>query len=636
MRSPSTRRTACWTCLLVALLVLGSASFFGAQQSAGDVVLSSGKYSDLHPEQKRLIDDWFRRLSDVVKTDVSPEEGYTHLPTSAKTTFSAVTHALLRTSLTDESGAPLGASAMALVEKVDQVLGKVEGSGGDKQFRIYLTLRPNALEILGKSQEFTRVSDNTVYHKGFPICFRSEGTPSIQISITRDGKRADIDVDYRSSKFPVALINGHLSASNSDIRAGNNDERHNDRWAGVSNWWRSLLGLPLGLGDRPDEEDPGMKSSPRTKSNAKPAVAVHDFLQVWLVDRKPEEIVSSFSDTALGCMELEQGRPIDRGVARFQMLMGLRQINESMGAVTDLSQAVVGVPVSKPQLRELDHPYKSQFILYDVREDLAEQFNCSNRLDPSLISPKAVKSTSFGKYVGAVFYLRTAQGVRGETIATLWAKQGNYWKLISYVTELESGSDQAATLAPPVEVATLAVDPGDKQLVAASKDFYRKWFVRGQVNDAFQYLSPRAYSCLNIYRSDDTPTPASPAEAGQFIQQGMKRLADFAGSVGKLEDAITAPEPNHPDLRLVKHADSAAFAMVAIPESMAAQLDCSRMKPGEGLVVAGSVSEPKNYGKYYATGIQMTKAVEQPSVLWTIWLRENDQWKIVAYHILTP
>ena len=76
------------------------------------------------------------------------------------------------------------------------------------------------MELLDQSKEFSRSADNTVYHNGLPICFRSTGgTPSIQVSLTRDGSRADIDVDYRSSKFPTALVNGHLTASNSDIRA---------------------------------------------------------------------------------------------------------------------------------------------------------------------------------------------------------------------------------------------------------------------------------------------------------------------------------------------------------------------------------------------------------------------------------
>ena len=44
----------------------------------------------------------------------------------------------------------------------------------------------------------------------------------MQISMSEDGLQADIDVDYRSSGSPQSLFNGHLTASNSDIRAGEN------------------------------------------------------------------------------------------------------------------------------------------------------------------------------------------------------------------------------------------------------------------------------------------------------------------------------------------------------------------------------------------------------------------------------
>jgi hypothetical protein len=51
----------------------------------------------------------------------------------------------------------------------------------------------------------------------------------------------DIDVDYRSFKFPQALVNGHLTAANSDVRTGNNLSRHDSRWAGLAGWWQDLL-----------------------------------------------------------------------------------------------------------------------------------------------------------------------------------------------------------------------------------------------------------------------------------------------------------------------------------------------------------------------------------------------------------
>jgi hypothetical protein len=70
-------------------------------------------------------------------------------------------------------------------------------------------------------------------HKGYPISYRAQGgVPSIQISIALDRRHGDIDVDDRSSIFPASLLNGHLTSSNSDVRAGSNFDRLADRTAG--------------------------------------------------------------------------------------------------------------------------------------------------------------------------------------------------------------------------------------------------------------------------------------------------------------------------------------------------------------------------------------------------------------------
>lgn len=166
-----------------------------------------------------------------------------------RTTFEAVTHALLTTKLTSKSGKSLG-NALDLVDVVEEVSGEFPGKRGDQQFRIYAVMKPDAVAKLEDSKEFFRDKDNRRYHKGFPLCFRMPNVPSIQFSLTRDGKRADIDVDYRSPRFPNALVNGHLRAANSDVRAGSNGDRHNSRWSGLSEWWKMLFGFEFGASPR--------------------------------------------------------------------------------------------------------------------------------------------------------------------------------------------------------------------------------------------------------------------------------------------------------------------------------------------------------------------------------------------------
>ena len=250
---------------MVALAIFGSMSVATGQTQANkkkvtdppeevDSAQEIGKsYSKLQPEQKRLVDDYVNHYNQATGSKIAPPEAYDNARLSMRTTFDAVTHALLKAKLTDANGKQLS-SAIDVVEAIDEVMGEGSGVGGDRQFRIYVYLKPNAIEILSKSQEFFHDRDNTVYHKGFPICYRlKNGPPSIQFSISRDKKMADVDVDYRSSSFPKGLVNGHLSASNSDVRAGNNLDKHDQRWAGLNGWWREVFGI-LGAGGKPAKE----------------------------------------------------------------------------------------------------------------------------------------------------------------------------------------------------------------------------------------------------------------------------------------------------------------------------------------------------------------------------------------------
>ena len=99
------------------MLVLIGTHPVWAQQDPSGAEGPGSTYASLRPPQKRLVDDWFMRLSAVVQKPVNPAEGYENLPLSTRTTFNAVTHALLMTKLTDDSGKSLADSAIDLVDR---------------------------------------------------------------------------------------------------------------------------------------------------------------------------------------------------------------------------------------------------------------------------------------------------------------------------------------------------------------------------------------------------------------------------------------------------------------------------------------------------------------------------------------
>ena len=124
-----------------------------AQQDVSIAAGFGASYSSLRPQQKRLVDDWFQRFSAAAETRRS-EGRILAWASRGRTTFNAVTHALLSTKLTDKSGTSLAESAMDLVDKVDRLAGEILGAAGDEQFRMYVQAKPGVLELLNRSKEF--------------------------------------------------------------------------------------------------------------------------------------------------------------------------------------------------------------------------------------------------------------------------------------------------------------------------------------------------------------------------------------------------------------------------------------------------------------------------------------------------
>jgi len=632
----TTRRVAIGIALLLAL---GAVVMLTNRPSPAslDVPPKAGRYTSLTPGQRRLIDDWVGRLGDAAGKAVKPQTLYDDLALSTRTTFTAVTHALSAVRV-DAAGGPANATALDLIESIDTVAGSAPGQGGDKQFRLYVLMRPGAQAAIQKSGAFKRQVDNTVYHKGYPTCFRGiGGTPSIQISLARDSRHADIDVDYRSSTFPVMLINGHLTASNSDVRAGNNDERHNQRWSGLQNWWRGFMGVPAF--EAPRHEAAILSSKTLTESRlgkgTKPEDAVHDFLHAWLIEGSPGVAVGYVAPRAFACLELERGETVDRGVARIQMARAMESVARLIGKPSSLADAVQGVALTGSRGKEVAQEHRDVFAMYELRDDLAAEFDCENRLHPEQADQEAIHSTDFSGYIGAVFRVQ-ARGVRGETVATVWGQDKGVWKLVAYDVEPEvrpAITAVAGAVTPAAPAPVPATVQGDPAMTRSAQNFLDAWFVRKDIETAFRFLSPESYACYDVFRSDDVPPAGSSDEAGRLIKERMTALAGWTPPATRLEDVLVPVEPQHADLRLVHH-ESTAFSVIALPEKMGAATECAHLTPGETPEIA--TGDTPKFGRYYATSTRLKRSGPDAGVLWLVWARQTGAWQVVSYLVLTP
>jgi len=586
----------------------------------------------MEPAQARLIDDWFERFNKIMGETLDPAKEYDQLPMSVKTTFLAVTNALTITELTTDAGKSLG-TALDLVQHVETIRGKVKKAGGDQQFRMYCRLREGARDTLEESQEFKRGHDNTVYHKGYPLNYRQQGgVPAMQVSMSSDETRADIDVDYRSSGFPAALFNGHLTSSNSDIRAGNNYDKHNNRWAGMQDWWVNWFALPIVRKDMLDDKD---RSAiiPETppKGRGKVEEAAFDFFNSWLVEQKPEIAMSYMSGRAFQCMELETGEPLDMGMAPFQMLVGLRKVNEELGPVSDLKDVMRGVRIADPELRAVQQPHHGSFVLYQVAESKALAFDCANRGLPENEVPQGSK-TRFGKYYGTVFFIKGPEG-QGETLGLLWAKENKNWKIIAYEAEPETDTSEIPDIREAIAAGEILRVAGKPEQIEAAKGFLSSWFIEKDYDQTLEYFTDECLQCVNLFLQDGEEPFQGRKNLRNRMLLGLKRTAEALGEYQELGEVISGIEAVNPAYPIVTDSEGAEFTILSAPDHVAVDYGCSYRLSG-----AERMPEPEKptYGNNYVLGFEVKTFTGEPAVLFTLWGRRSGQWKIIAYDVEVP
>ena len=599
-----------------------------------------GSFKSLNPEQQKLVVNLVQAHARATKTQLDPEKVYDGARQSIRSTFDAVTHALWKTAMTGPDGKSLG-TALDLIDAVEDIAGEVPEARGDRQFRIYVYLKPNAIETLGASQEFKREKDNTHYHFGYPICFRLvNGPPSIQFSISRDGKRADVDVDYRSSSFPSALVNGHLSAANSDVRAGDNLDRHDGRWSGLTGWWQNLFGLPLQSSSTPDETkgQSGIPLNPRVSEKEGLDAAVHDFLTSWVVEQKPNLSVSYFSRRSFACVEElagQKGQHLEPGMMKPQLMMRLAAFNKKVGKLDKVEDALENVKPWNPRLKPVKNRYESQFLLFAVPNDIAAAADCAERNAVEPAPAKKETSKKYGGYFGSAFRLKAGDR-KGSTVALLWYKEDNYWKIVALKIADEADPKMVTAAATPSlpKAPPMSRVNGDPKLIQAVQQFLSAWFIKQEYETAFSFLSPKSYVCLD-FSGDPAKKGLGPEQARRAILDGFEKGGQAIGKKAKLEDAIRAVPAQHELLKAVTHKYENAFSLTSVPDGMAEDRMCSSADRGKG--TGTELDDPRNktYGHYYVSSFELKVSDGEPAALHCLWRLEDGSWKIFAWKVIS-
>ncbi len=403
--------------------------------SSLDLDTGLSRFSELASAQKELFVGYTESYNEDTGFDLTPEAYFNSMTISERTTYDAVTHALMSSTLTDADGNSLGV-AIDLLQGVERISGQYYGRSGDQQFRLYVFLEAGARSTLESSQEFALGHLNTVYHVGYPYSFRQAGSlPNIQFSISEDKLRADIDVDYRSSKMPQAMFNGHLTSSNSDVRAGDNHQKHAGRWGGFVAWWQGAFGN-LDEGDHeagPDlmskaPREPPTPLPPDRPLGSEPEKledAAQEFLTDWLVRRKVDESLQFMSERALACVDTDDD--VDQEVLRDQgataALRAAMELGfEEMDAADNLTEAIDVILPWRESIRIIEQPFQNDFALLELTDSDASVYLCG---DP----PETSTPDAYGTYFATLFRFK----LRGSAIlGILWVREQAGWRIVAW------------------------------------------------------------------------------------------------------------------------------------------------------------------------------------------------------------
>ena len=596
-----------------------------------------GTYEQLKPQQKLLIDDWYADYNKMMHESLPPSD-YDQLSLSVRTTFEAVTHALMTTNLTDQSGKPLG-NALTLVESIETINGKIPKARGDLQFRMYVVLQSNALQTLKDCTQFFRDRDNTVYHHGYPVNWRQDGgAPSIQISMAADGRHADIDVDYRSSKFPAALVNGHLTAANSDVRAGNNTQRHQQRWQGLTDWWRNLFGLDIPEQNTVEtaEATGDIPPVPR-KGSGKLDDAVMDFLTSWLMEQKPELSAAYLSSRSYACLEEygpQAGTVINTSSAPYLAARDMAAINRSLGKPASLQSVVKTGTLDDSRLKLVKQQYGNIFTVYSVPDGVAPEFECDDQRALKDFENARItgKKNKYSRYYASVLRLKPSHGP-GQLITLLWSKEGAYWKVISWDMEPEDAKPQ--DIPDTRKAATAQAEEhasGDPAFLRASNDFLNAWLVKRDYAAATKYFAASSYACVDASSQPAQQSSGTPAQ----LRDAMSTLANNLDQAQHINEVLEPVDPDHPGLKLVDHPEQDAYTVVAVPDTLAPMFMCEKESRAHPYQPVDWVAQSSSYGKYYELLFQVRTPGEHPASLSFLWSKDQGQWKIVSYEMVSP
>jgi hypothetical protein len=332
---------------------------------------------------------------------------------------------------------------------------------------------------------------------------------------------------------------------------------------------------------------------------------------------------------------------VSAGVAPYLAANEMAEVNRVIGKVNTLQDAVEPLTLHDRKLKPVKQRYETAFVLYQVSNGQAAEYMCDpDRAFDDFDKMRAEGSTNkYGTYFASVFRLKRPKA-KSDAVTLLWRKAGKYWKVIAWDVEPEEATPdkipdmrrrRAAAKAGLAETQASA----DPEFVHASRDFLHSWLVADNFDHAATYFSERSDNCVLAYLPPDKPAPSTAADYAAYLRSAMTSVGKDVGPIQQLREAVEPVQPEHEDLKVVRHEGEGAYTVVAVPDYLAELFLCDQESSKHPYDVWPDPKR-KAYGNFYATLFSLRTPGEHSAALTLLWAKENEGWKIIAYELLAP
>jgi hypothetical protein len=282
-------------------------------------------------------------------------------------------------------------------------------------------------------------------------------------------------------------------------------------------------------------------------------------------------------------MASKRGKPFEPGIVKAQLLVRLAAFNKEVGKPAKVEDVLENVKPWNPRLKPVKNRYESKFLLFAVPDDIAAKVDCAEQIAVEPTKAKKEASKGYGDYFGSAFRLKAGDS-KGSTVALLWYKEDNYWKIVGLKIADEADPKMVAAAATPSlpKAPPMSRVNGDPKLIQAVQQFLSAWFIKQEYETALSFLSPKSYVCLD-YSGDPAKKGLPPEQVRKAILDGLEKGAQAIGKKAKLEDAIRSVPAQHELLKTVTHKYENAFSLTSLPDGMAEDRMCSRANRGKAV-----------------------------------------------------